>query len=298
MATAFIAVSDRERRHPAPMHLHCGRHRLALDRPVVMGILNVTPDSFSDGGRFASLPAAIDRAERMAAEGASIIDVGGESTRPGALPVDAAEELRRVIPVIERLAATLGLPVSVDTRKAEVMRVAIEAGASMVNDVSALGGPGALDCVAGTDVGLCLMHMQGEPRTMQQSPDYADVVAEVREFLRARVARCIAAGIDPERIAVDPGFGFGKTLAHNLALLRGLPRIAADGAPVLVGLSRKRMIGEMTGQPEGDRLAGSLALATLAAQNGARIVRAHDVGATVAALSILAAMDADRGITG
>lgn len=280
------------------MHLHCGRHRLALDRPVVMGILNVTPDSFSDGGRFASLPAAIDRAERMAAEGASIIDVGGESTRPGALPVDAAEELRRVIPVIERLAATLGLPVSVDTRKAEVMRVAIEAGASMVNDVSALGGPGALDCVAGTDVGLCLMHMQGEPRTMQQSPDYADVVAEVREFLRARVARCIAAGIDPERIAVDPGFGFGKTLAHNLALLRGLPRIAADGAPVLVGLSRKRMIGEMTGQPEGDRLAGSLALATLAAQNGARIVRAHDVGATVAALSILAAMDADRGITG
>jgi dihydropteroate synthase len=280
------------------MHLHCGRHRLALDRPVVMGILNVTPDSFSDGGRFASLPAAIDRAQQMAAEGASIIDVGGESTRPGALEVDAAEELRRVIPVIERLAATLGLPVSVDTRKAEVMRVAIQAGASMVNDVSALAGPSALDCVAGSDVGVCLMHMQGEPRTMQQSPDYADVVAEVRDFLRARVARCIAAGIAPARIVVDPGFGFGKTLEHNLALLRGLPQIAADGVPVLVGLSRKRMIGELTGQPEGDRLAGSLALATLAAQNGARIVRAHDVGATVAALRIVAAVVADRGIAG
>jgi len=280
------------------MQLHCGRHRLVLDRPVVMGILNVTPDSFSDGGRFSSLPAAIECAERMAAEGASIIDVGGESTRPGALPVDAAEELRRVIPVIERLAATLGLPVSVDTRKAEVMRVAIQAGASMVNDVSALGGPGALDCVAGTDVGVCLMHMQGEPRTMQQSPDYADVVAEVREFLRARLARCIAAGIDTARITVDPGFGFGKTLAHNLALLRGLPQIAADGAPVLVGLSRKRMIGELTGQPEGDRLAGSIALATLAAQNGARIVRAHDVGATVAALRIVAAVAAEREIAG
>lgn len=280
------------------MQLNCGRHRLALDRPVVMGILNVTPDSFSDGGRFASLPAAIDRAERMAAEGASIIDVGGESTRPGALPVAAAEELRRVIPVIERLAATLDLPVSVDTRKTEVMRVAIQAGASMVNDVSALGGPGALDCVAGTDVGVCLMHMQGEPRTMQQSPGYADVVAEVRDFLRARVACCIAAGIDPARIAVDPGFGFGKSLAHNLALLRGLPQLAADGVPVLVGLSRKRMIGEMTGQPEGDRLAGSLVLATLAAQNGARIVRAHDVGGTVAALSIFAAVAADRGIAG
>jgi dihydropteroate synthase len=280
------------------MQLHCGRYRLVLDRPVVMGILNVTPDSFSDGGRFASLPAAIERAERMAAAGASIIDVGGESTRPGALEVDAAEELRRVIPVIERLAATLDLPVSVDTRKAEVMRVAIEAGASMVNDVSALGGPGALDCVAGTDVGVCLMHMQGEPRTMQQSPDYADVVAEVRDFLRAQVARCIAAGIVPARIAVDPGFGFGKTLAHNLTLLRGLPQLAADGRPVLVGLSRKRMIGELTGRPEDDRLAGSLALATLAAQNGARIVRAHDVGATVAALRVVAAVDADRGIAG
>ncbi|MEX2151149.1 MAG: dihydropteroate synthase [Steroidobacteraceae bacterium] len=296
MATAFIAVPGRERQHPASMQLHCGRYRLVLDRPLVMGILNVTPDSFSDGGRFASLPAALERGERMAAEGASIIDVGGESTRPGALPVDVDEELRRVIPVIERLAATLGIPVSVDTRKAEVMRVAIQAGASMVNDVSALGGAGALDSVAGTYAGVCLMHMQGEPRTMQQSPDYADVLAEVRAFLRARVARCMAAGIVPARIAVDPGFGFGKTLPHNLALLRGLPQLAADGVPVLVGLSRKRLIGELTGQPGGDRLAGSLALATLAARNGARIVRAHDVAATVAALRIVAAVAADREI--
>jgi dihydropteroate synthase len=278
------------------MELRCGRYRLALDRPVVMGILNVTPDSFSDGGHFASLPAAIAHGERMAAEGASIIDVGGESTRPGALPVDVTEELRRVLPVIERLAATLGIPVSVDTRKSEVMRLAIQAGASMVNDVSALGETGALDIVACTDAAVCLMHMQGEPRTMQQSPDYGDVVAEVHGFLRAQVARSIAAGIDSARIAVDPGFGFGKTLAHNLALLRGLPQLAADGMPVLVGLSRKRLIGELTGRPEGDRLAGSVALATLAARNGARIVRAHDVAATVAALRIVAAVAADREV--
>jgi dihydropteroate synthase len=278
------------------MELRCGRYRLALDRPVVMGILNVTPDSFSDGGHFASLPAAIAHGERMAAEGASIIDVGGESTRPGALPVDVTEELRRVLPVIERLAATLGIPVSVDTRKSEVMRLAIQAGASMVNDVSALGETGALDIVACTDAAVCLMHMQGEPRTMQQSPDYGDVVAEVHGFLRAQVARSIAAGIDSARIAVDPGFGFGKTLAHNLALLRGLPQLAADGMPVLVGLSRKRLIGQLTGRPEGDRLAGSVALATLAARNGARIVRAHDVAATVAALRIVAAVAADREV--
>jgi dihydropteroate synthase len=278
------------------MELRCGRYRLVLDRPVVMGILNVTPDSFSDGGHFASLPAAIAHGERMAAEGASIIDVGGESTRPGALPVDVTEELRRVLPVIERLAATLGIPVSVDTRKSEVMRLAIQAGASMVNDVSALGETGALDIVAGTDAAVCLMHIQGEPRTMQQSPDYGDVVAEVHGFLRAQVARSIAAGIDSARIAVDPGFGFGKTLAHNLALLRGLPQLAADGMPVLVGLSRKRLIGQLTGRPEGDRLAGSVALATLAARNGARIVRAHDVAATVAALRIVAAVAADREV--
>ena len=280
------------------MRLQCGRHLLDLDQPIVMGILNVTPDSFSDGGRHSSLPAAIERAQQMAAEGAAIIDVGGESTRPGAAEVAADEELRRVIPVIERLAETLRVPISVDTRKPEVMRAAIAAGASMVNDVGALTAPGAIDAVADSGVGLCLMHRQGEPRTMQQAPRYADVLAEVRGFLRERVARCTGAGIARDRIAVDPGFGFGKTLYHNLALLRGLSQIAADGLPVLAGLSRKRMIVELTGRNDDDRLAGSLALATLAALYGARIVRAHDVGPTVAALRIVAAAVADQGSAG
>lgn len=280
------------------MRLQCGRHLLDLDQPVVMGILNVTPDSFSDGGRYSKLPAAIEFAQQMAAEGAAIIDVGGESTRPGAAEVTADEELRRVIPVIERLAGTLPVPVSVDTRKPEVMRAAIAAGASMVNDVGALTAPGALDAVADSGVGLCLMHMQGEPRTMQQAPRYGDVLAEVRAFLRERVVCCIEAGIARGRIAVDPGFGFGKALHHNLALLRGLSQIAADGLPVLAGLSRKRMIAELTGREDGDRLAGSLVLATLAALNGARIVRAHDVGPTVAALRIVAAAVADQGSVG
>jgi len=280
------------------MRLQCGRHQLDLDQPVVMGILNVTPDSFSDGGRFASLPEALAHAERMAVEGAAIIDVGGESTRPGAAEVPVQEELRRVIPVIERLAARLDLPVSVDTRKAEVMLAALAAGASMVNDVGALGGAGALEAVTASNAAVCLMHMQGEPRTMQQSPRYADVLAEVRGFLRDRAARCVAAGIARERIVVDPGFGFGKTLEHNLALLRGLPQIAGDGLPVLAGLSRKRMIAQITGREDGDRLAGSLALATLAARNGARIVRAHDVGATVSALKVVAAAVSGEGSSG
>ncbi len=280
------------------MRLQCGQYLLDLDQPVVMGILNVTPDSFSDGGCYAAWPAAIERAEQMVAEGASIIDVGGESTRPGAVEVDTTEELRRVMPVIERLAATLGVPVSVDTRKPQVMRAAIAAGASMINDVGALAAPGAMDVVADSTVGVCLMHMQGEPRTMQQLPRYADVLTEVRDFLRGRVDACVAAGIERARIAIDPGFGFGKTMEHNLALLRGLPQIAADGVPVLVGLSRKRMIAEMTGQNTSDRLAGSLALATLAARNGARIVRAHDVGPTVAVLRIVAASTRDQGSAG
>ena len=271
------------------MRLQCGRHLLDLGKPVVMGILNVTPDSFSDGGRFASLPEAIARAESMADEGAAIIDIGGESTRPGAGEVPVEEELRRVLPVIERLAAKAGLPLSVDTRKPEVMRAAISAGASMINDVSALAAPGALEVVAASDVAVCLMHMQGVPQTMQQAPRYADVLGEVQDFLRDRAARCLAAGIGRERIVLDPGFGFGKSLEHNLALLRGLPQLAAAGFPVLAGLSRKRMIAQITGREDGDRLAGSLALATLAARHGARIVRAHDVGATVAALQIVAA---------
>jgi dihydropteroate synthase len=280
------------------VRLQCGRHLLDLDTPVVMGILNVTPDSFSDGGRFAGLPTALAQAERMAAEGAAIIDVGGESTRPGAAPVDAAEELRRVIPVVERLVSSLAVPVSVDTRKPEVMRAAIAAGASMINDVAALCEPGAIDAVADSGVAVCLMHMLGEPRTMQLAPRYGDVLAEVRGFLRDRVAQCVEAGIARSRLVVDPGFGFGKTLAHNLELLRRLREIAADGIPVLAGVSRKSLIEALTGRDNGDRLAGSVVLAAIAVQNGARIVRAHDVGPTVDALRIAMAVNAERGQAG
>jgi dihydropteroate synthase len=276
------------------MQLQCGPFPLDLDRPVVMGVVNVTPDSFSDGGRFADADAAVAAAERMAADGAALVDVGGESTRPGSAPVDEAEELRRVMPVIERLAGRLPIPVSIDTRKPGVMRRAVEAGATLVNDVGALRAPGAIEAVADSGAAVCLMHMQGEPGTMQDAPRYADVVTEVREFLRQRVAACEAAGIGRARIAVDPGFGFGKSLEHNLALLAGLPVIAADGLPLLVGLSRKRMIGALTGRGDGERLAGSLAAAVVAAQNGARIVRAHDVRETVDALRVVAAAGAMR----
>jgi len=277
------------------MRLQCGRHTLDLDIPVVMGVLNVTPDSFSDGGRFVELPAALAQAERLAGEGAAIIDVGGESTRPGAAPVDVEEELRRVIPVIERLVERLAVPVSVDTSKPAVMRAAIAAGASMVNDVTALRGPGAIEAVAESGVAVCLMHMQGEPRSMQKEPRYTDVLVEVRDFLRGRVACCVEAGIAVSRLVVDPGFGFGKTLEHNLELLRRLPELAADGHPVLAGLSRKSMIGQLTGRDDGERLGGSLALATLAMLAGARIVRAHDVGPTVDAIRIVAAMGGRHG---
>jgi dihydropteroate synthase len=276
------------------MRLHCGRHRIDLDRPVVMGVLNVTPDSFSDGGRYASVPAALAHGRRLAEEGAAIVDVGGESTRPGAAPVSEDEELRRVIPVIEALAAGLAVPVSVDTRKAGVMRRALAAGATMVNDVAALAAPGALEAVAASGAAACLMHMQGEPETMQADPRYADVVVDVRAFLRARVAACVAAGIPRECLVIDPGFGFGKTLEHNLALLAGLPALAADGLPVLAGLSRKRMIAALTGRDGGDRQAGSLAAAVLAVLRGARIIRAHDVRATVDALAVVAGSGALR----
>jgi dihydropteroate synthase len=277
------------------MRLQCGHHTLNLDIPVVMGVLNVTPDSFYDGGRFAELPAALAQAERLAGEGAAIIDVGGESTRPGAASVDVDEELRRVIPVIERLVGRLAVPVSVDTSKPEVMRAAIAAGASMINDVTALRAPGAIDAVAGSDVALCLMHMQGEPRTMQKEPRYTDVLVEVRDFLRGRVACCVEAGISVSRLVIDPGFGFGKTLEHNLELLRRLPELAADGYPVMAGLSRKSMIGKLTGRTDGERLGGSLALATLAVLSGARIVRAHDVAPTVDAIRIVVAMGGRHG---
>ena len=277
------------------MRLQCGRHVLDLDAPVVMGVLNVTPDSFSDGGDCVGLEAALAHAMQLADEGAAIIDVGGESTRPGAAPVPADEELRRVIPVIGHLARRLPVPVSVDTSKPEVMRAAIAAGASMVNDVRALRSPGALEAVAGTGVAICLMHMQGEPGTMQSAPRYTDVLAEVRDFLRGRVQRCVEAGISVSRLVIDPGFGFGKTLEHNLELLRRLPELAADGRPVLAGLSRKSMVGQLTGRATGDRLAGSITLAMLAVQGGARIVRAHDVRPTVDALRIVAAARNQQG---
>lgn len=263
---------------------------LPLDEPVVMGVLNVTPDSFSDGGIHAGVEGAVAHGEKMVEEGAAIIDVGGESTRPGAAPVSADEEIRRVVPVIETLARRVRVPLSVDTSKPEVMRAAIEAGAVLVNDVRALNMPGALEAVAAGRAAVCLMHMQGEPRSMQEAPRYDDVVAEVREVLRARTAACERAGIPRERICVDPGIGFGKTPAHNLALLARLAEIAGDGPPVLVGVSRKSLVGIITGRPPGERLAGSIAFAALAVANGAAIIRAHDVAATVDAVRVACAL--------
>ena len=274
------------------MHLHTPGTNLSLDRPVVMGILNVTPDSFVDGGHFLDPGAAIARARTMIGEGAAIIDVGGESTRPGAIPVTAEDEMRRVVPVIEALAGNIEAVISVDTTKPEVMAAAIAAGANMINDVNALRAPGALDVVAAADVAVCLMHMQGEPRTMQQDPCYADVVAEVSAFLAERARHCVDAGISQSRIVVDPGFGFGKTLAHNLQMMRHLDRFSSLGLALLVGLSRKSMIGAVLDRPVRDRLAGNLALAVLAVARGARILRVHDVGPTVDALRMIAAVDA------
>jgi dihydropteroate synthase len=273
-----------------PLTLRCRDRALDLSRPLVMGVLNVTPDSFSDGGRFLALEAAVGQGVRLAGEGAALIDVGGESTRPGAQPVAVEEELRRVVPVIERLCAATRAVISVDTSKPEVMRAALAAGAGFVNDVYALRAPGALQAVAGSGCGLCLMHMQGEPRTMQAAPRYTDVVGEVRAFLGERVDACRAAGIEAQRIAIDPGFGFGKTLEHNLTLLRHLRELSTGGLPVLVGLSRKSMVGTLTGRPPGERVSGSVALAVVAALAGARIIRAHDVAATVDALQVVAAV--------
>ena len=246
------------------MRPNCAGPAIDLSRPTVMGVLNVTPDSFSDGGRYANLADALRRADAMVAEGAAIIDVGGESTRPGAPPVSAQEELDRVLPVVERLARELPIPVSVDTSKPEVMRAAISAGAGLINDVRALRSPGALETVAASEVPVCLMHMRGEPGTMQQEPRYADVVAEVRAFLAERVRACESAGVGRERILVDPGFGFGKTLAHNLSLLRHLDRFTDLAAGVVAGVSRKSMIGALLDAPVGERLSGSLAAAVIA----------------------------------
>ena len=274
----------------SPPVLRCADQTLDLSVPVVMGVLNVTPDSFSDGGRFYSVGAAVEQGVRMAAEGAALIDVGGESTRPGAQGVSAAEELRRVIPVIEQLRTRTTTVVSVDSSKPEVLRAAAAAGAGLVNDVRALREPGALEAAAAGGCAVCLMHMQGTPDTMQRAPHYQDVVAEVRAFLSARVAACRAAGIAAERLAVDPGFGFGKTAEHNLTLLRHLAELAADGVPVLVGLSRKSMLGTLTQRQPAERVYGSIALAVIAALNGARIIRAHDVAPTVDALKVATAV--------
>lgn len=273
--------------------LDCAGRRLVLDRPRVVGILNVTPDSFSDGGSLATVEAAVAHGLRLAEEGADMLDVGGESTRPGAEDVPLDEELRRVIPVIEQLAARTSLPIAVDTSKPEVMRAAVAAGAGMINDVYALRRDGALDTAASLRVPVCLMHMQGEPRSMQADPRYDDVVGEVHRFLADRLFACELAGIDKRQVMVDPGFGFGKTLEHNLALLRAIDRFGNLGSGCYVGLSRKSMIGRLTGRDEpAQRAAGSVAAALIAVQRGARMVRVHDVAATVDALAVWQAVAA------
>ncbi|MGE5240293.1 MAG: dihydropteroate synthase [Bacteroidota bacterium] len=270
--------------------LDCNGRGLDLSHPAVMGVLNVTPDSFSDGGVFLSPQNAVAQALRMAEEGAAIIDIGGESTRPGAQPVSAQAEIDRVVPVISALRDKTLLPISIDTSKPEVMRAAVAAGAGFINDVRALRGEGAPAVAAELNVPVCLMHMLGDPRTMQDDPRYADVVAEVRDFLQERRDACMNAGIPAARIVIDPGFGFGKTLEHNLELLRGLKKLQSLGAPILAGLSRKSMIGKALGLPVERRLHASVALAVMAVQNGARIVRVHDVGPTVEALRMWTAV--------
>jgi len=274
------------------MVLDCAGKKLNLNPPAVMGVLNVTPDSFSDGGRYLELDAALRRAESMVAEGAAIIDVGGESTRPGAPPVSVQEELDRVLPVVERLARELPIPISVDTSKPEVMREAARVGAGLINDVRALQIPGAVDAAVASGLSVCLMHLRGEPATMQQEPCYSNVVNEVYAFLAERVQICQAAGIPRERILVDPGFGFGKTLDHNLRLLRHLDRFTDLAAGVLVGVSRKSMIGLLLHAPVDQRLSGSLAAAVIASWQGAKIIRTHDVRETVQALCVCAAVRA------
>lgn len=270
--------------------LKLGRFSLSLERPLIMGIVNITPDSFSDGGKFFDSSRALDHARQLLEDGADILDIGGESSRPGAEPVEVDEELRRVLPVLEKL-GELPVPVSVDTCKPEVMRRAIAAGASMINDIFALRAQGALDAVADSPVAVCLMHMQGEPRTMQRSPHYRDVVGEVETFLVERAAAAVAAGIGRDRVVLDPGFGFGKTPQHNLELIRALPRLREVGFPLLAGLSRKALFGKIVGREAAERVHASAAGAMLAAQRGASIVRVHDVAATRDCLLVLRAID-------
>ena len=270
--------------------LDCAGRRLILDQPRIMGVLNVTPDSFSDGGRWLGRSAAIEHALEMQQAGADIIDIGGESTRPGAPMVPVQEELDRVIPVIEAIASQLSIPVSIDTSKPEVMREAVSAGAGLVNDVCALRQQGALETAVELGVPVCLMHMLGNPRSMQENPDYSDVRKEVTEFLLAQAQRCRRAGIPAEHILLDPGFGFGKTFEQNIELFRYLPDLANQGYPLLIGVSRKSMIGQLTGRETAQRLAGSVTAAVLAAQVGAAIIRVHDVAETRDAFKVAAAL--------
>ena len=268
------------------MLLRAGKYSLSLDRPLVMGIVNVTPDSFSDGGKFLARDVAIAHARRLIEEGADIIDIGGESTRPGAAITSLQEELDRVMPVLAAIIGD-GVPVSVDTQKPAVMAAAIKAGAAMINDVNALLSPGALEVCAASNVAVCLMHKQGTSATMQQAPNYTDVVAEVAGFLAARSGACLDAGFGRERIVIDPGFGFGKTVEHNFTLLRELKLLVALGFPVLAGFSRKASLGIVTGRAADERLAASIAVAILCAQNGATILRVHDVRESVDAIKVL-----------
>jgi dihydropteroate synthase len=272
--------------------LPCGSRFLDLSRPHVMGILNVTPDSFSDGGRYGQRDAALRHAEAMLQAGATLIDVGGESTRPGARAVSPVEELERVAPIVEAIARELDVIISVDTSTPAVIRETARLGAGLINDVRSLQRDGALDAAADSGLPVCLMHMRGEPTTMQQNPQYLDVVAEVREFLLERMAACAAAGIAAERVILDPGFGFAKTLEHNLSLFKHLQALHALGRPLLVGVSRKSMIGKVLGHEVGERLYGSLALAALALSKGAHILRVHDVAQTVDVVRMIAAVEA------
>ena len=275
-----------------PNRLPCGSRFLDLSRPHVMGILNVTPDSFSDGGRYSRVDLALRHAADMVAAGATLIDVGGESTRPGARPVSPVEELERVAPVVEAIARNLDVIISVDTSTPAVIRESARLGAGLINDVRSLQRDGALEAAAATSLPVCLMHMRGEPGTMQDSPVYADLVAEVRDFLAERMAACVEAGIDAERIVLDPGFGFAKTYEHNLSLFKHLGELHALGRPLLVGASRKSMIGRALGREVGERLHGSLALAALAVAKGAHILRVHDVAETVDVVRMIAAVQA------
>jgi len=270
--------------------LHCASYRIPLDRPLVMGIVNLTPDSFSGDGLAGDVARGIAHARHQFDAGADILDIGAESTRPGAQPASEDEELARLLPVLEEV-GRWGVPISVDTYKPGVMRAAIRAGAAMINDIGGMLDPAAVAAVADSDCGVCVMHMQGLPGTMQQAPVYRDVVAEVDEFLAAAVERCRSAGIADQRIVVDPGFGFGKTLEHNLALFRALTASTRGPFPVLVGVSRKTMLGQITGRPVGERMPASIAAAMLAAQKGAKIIRVHDVAATRDALAVWAAIE-------